>query len=625
MSSEFLNKSGLSYFFGKIKEMLQNKQDKLTAGDNITITDNVISATAGDKNVYFATTQGATYEDRMYKVKVTLKDWKGNFGDILYLQFQNDIASTTALYMVINSENPKRIIVNASTSDVPGRLFRAHEVVGFVVDTNNRFQMLDHSTANTQYYGLTRLQNEIWDDATTAITPHAVQTALADKQDKLYAGDNITIGTDNKIEAYNKVYVGTCATSESEDVKEVSCPEWILAGGNIIVVNFVNGNMSSIPSLNVEGSGATIINWNNAKHMWQADSWIAFAFDENVNQFYAINMEKADDNKYGVVQLSDLVDMESGISDGRAATPFAVKKAYDLAQSAKEEAETGTKVFYGTCESGVGVAKKEVVCADWTLENGNVIVVRFATTNSASDAMYLNVNNTGEYPVGPITNPTYFWRSGGIVAFAFDEASSKYVMLNMGLATTGYYGVTRLSNAVNSTSQQTASTPYAVKQAYDLAKGKQDKLTAGNGITIQDNVISAEGGSHQQDLYIYDIQGEVHKTNGYKLTVSSSGNSAEYSGANAWDLTIKPQKILAPDFNADSTFTTTLACTLTADSREMDCAIDVEFTSYTNGELNCTFLFAGMFAEYRQSLTFTQYHKTDGLSTSITATQNSVF
>lgn len=449
-----------------------------------------------------------------------------------------------------------------------------------------------------------------------------IKEMLQSKQDKLYEGSNITISNSDTISAYNKVYVGTCTTSADTAEKAVFCPEWVLDDGNVIVVNFKAGNTKTIASLNVNDTGAHPIAWGNAVNAWEADSYIAFAYDPANTRYYPVSMAQASTDNYGATILSSATD---SYAENMASTPYATKQAYDLAQSAKEEAEVGTKVFYGTCASGVGVAKKEVVCADWTLENGNVIVVRFATTNSASDAMYLNVNNTGEYPVGPITNPTYFWRSGGIVAFSFDEASSKYVMLNINLATTGYYGVTRLSNSVTSTSQQMASTPYATKQAYDLANGKQDKLTAGTGITIENNVISAEGGSHQQDLYIYDIAGEVHKTNGYKLTVSSSGNSAEYSGANAWDLTIKPQKILAPAFNADSTFTTKVACTLTADSREMDCAIDVEFTSYTNEELNCRFLFAGMFAEYRQSLTFTQYHRTDVLATSITATQNSVF
>lgn len=124
-------------------------------------------------------------------------------------------------------------------------------------------------------------------------------------------------------------------------------------------------------------------------------------------------------------------------------------------------------VFYGDCNTEKNVAEKVVVCPDWVLKNGNIIVVRFSITNISNDTMYLNVNNTGKYQVGPITNPSKFWRNGGVVAFAFDGNSSKYVMLNVNLATTEYYGVTKLSNVINASTQM-AVTPYAVRQVRDL-------------------------------------------------------------------------------------------------------------------------------------------------------------
>lgn len=43
----YLDKNGLSYFWEKIKSALSKKQDKLTAGANITIENNVISAAGG--------------------------------------------------------------------------------------------------------------------------------------------------------------------------------------------------------------------------------------------------------------------------------------------------------------------------------------------------------------------------------------------------------------------------------------------------------------------------------------------------------------------------------------------------------------------------------------------------
>lgn len=42
----YLNKDGLSYLWGKITTLLNKKQDKLTAGTGITITNNVISSSS---------------------------------------------------------------------------------------------------------------------------------------------------------------------------------------------------------------------------------------------------------------------------------------------------------------------------------------------------------------------------------------------------------------------------------------------------------------------------------------------------------------------------------------------------------------------------------------------------
>jgi hypothetical protein len=53
------------------------------------------------------------------------------------------------------------------------------------------------------------------------------------------------------------------------------------------------------------------------------------------------------------------------------------------------------------------------------------------------------------------------------VQFVYD--GTHWAIIDGGIATTTYYGVTKLSSAVNSTSNSVAATPGAVKQAYDLA------------------------------------------------------------------------------------------------------------------------------------------------------------
>lgn len=65
---------------------------------------------------------------------------------------------------------------------------------------------------------------------------------------------------------------------------------------------------------------------------------------------------------------------------------------------------------------------------------------------------------------------------------------------NIPAASTSAYGVTKLSSATNSTSTTLAATPSAVKSAYDLANGKQDKLVSGTNIkTINGSSILGSG------------------------------------------------------------------------------------------------------------------------------------
>lgn len=80
-------------------------------------------------------------------------------------------------------------------------------------------------------------------------------------------------------------------------------------------------------------------------------------------------------------------------------------------------------------------------------------------------------------------------------------------------ATTSTYGATILSSAVNSSDENAAATPKAVKDAYDLANGKQDPATtlAGYGITdvsITNGTISI-GGSTITPLTAADNAGTV--------------------------------------------------------------------------------------------------------------------
>ncbi|VAL16441.1 Tail Fiber protein [Enterobacter hormaechei] len=134
----------------------------------------------------------------------------------------------------------------------------------------------------------------------------------------------------------------------------------------------------------------------------------------------------------GFTQLSSATD---STSETLAATPKAVKSAYDLANG-KYTAQDAT-----TAQKG--------------------IVQLSSATDSASESVAATPK---------------------AVKTAYDLANGKYTAQD---ATTAQKGIVQLSSATDSASESVAATPKAVKTAYDLANGKytaQDATTAQKGI-----------------------------------------------------------------------------------------------------------------------------------------------
>lgn len=84
-----------------------------------------------------------------------------------------------------------------------------------------------------------------------------------------------------------------------------------------------------------------------------------------------------------------------------------------------------SKVFYGTCDTGMFTIEKTVVCSDFTSTNliaGTIINVVFTTTNAAV-APTLNVNGTGAYNItrsGNVIDSSTPWRQNECCTFVFD-------------------------------------------------------------------------------------------------------------------------------------------------------------------------------------------------------------
>jgi hypothetical protein len=224
-----------------------------------------------------------------------------------------------------------------------------------------------------------------------------------------------------------------------------------------------------------------------------------------------------------------------------------------------------SKVYYGTSDTGASTQAKVVVSSDYVLEEGNTIFVKFTNAQTYNGTATLNVNSTGAKNitrVGTTTTSRYWWTAGEVVGFVYD--GTNYVMIDKGAATTSYYGLTKLSSAINSTSTSLAATPSAVKQAYDLANGKQDEITSSNKLdyslisntpTIPENtsdltndsgfITSSYHDSTKQDSLVSGTN--IKTINNQSLLGSGNINISSGGGGTATDVQINGSSIVSND------------------------------------------------------------------------------
>lgn len=144
-------------------------------------------------------------------------------------------------------------------------------------------------------------------------------------------------------------------------------------------------------------------------------------------------------------------------------------------------------VFYGTCSTTSTTQTKVVTVSNWSFTTGNILFVKFDDYNKYNGTAKISIGGVEKdiATVGTTKTSRYYWKAGEVVGFVYD--GTNMVMLEQGTATTTYYGITKLSSSVSSTSEVLSATPNAVKQAYDLANGKQDALVSGTNIKTINN------------------------------------------------------------------------------------------------------------------------------------------
>lgn len=240
-----------------------------------------------------------------------------------------------------------------------------------------------------------------------------------------------------------------------------------------------------------------------------------------------------DGSKYGHVKLSDSHASTSGVSGGIAATPAAVKSAYDLANQASGTAQDAKTAAQGA--NAVAMNAKQVAAEAAAMAEGCAPKAHASTETTygaGSAAQYGHVklsdatNGTGGATGGVAATPKAVKAAYDLANQASGAASSAYDLANeagqvatdaaqtaadaqsaaeaaqaavggkapkahastgttYGKGTSTNYGHVKLSDSILSTSDTaggTAATPGAVKKAYDLANRAETTLLGGKKI-----------------------------------------------------------------------------------------------------------------------------------------------
>ncbi len=177
----------------------------------------------------------------------------------------------------------------------------------------------------------------------------------------------------------------------------------------------------------------------------------------------------------GFVQLSSATDSQS---ETEAATPKAVKIAYDLARG-KYTAQDATTTRKGIVQlssatnstSETLAATPKAVKAAYDLAAGKAPVSHTHPWSQITGVPAASLTAKGTVQLSSATDSQSETEAATpkAVKIAYDLARGKYTAQD---ATTTRKGIVQLSSATNSTSETLAATPKAVKAAYDLAAGK---------------------------------------------------------------------------------------------------------------------------------------------------------
>lgn len=173
------------------------------------------------------------------------------------------------------------------------------------------------------------------------------------------------------------------------------------------------------------------------------------------------------------------------------------------------------KVWFGVCATAAATQAKTVTIDGVTaLSEGLFILVSFTNAQTYNGAPTLNLNSLGAKTVRRVTGTSaarYEWSAGEILPLVYN--GTYWVILDGALATTTYYGVTKLSTGATSTSTATALTPASLNSLAQYMLSGVGVYSASDTYAVGDRV--------RYGYYIYECKTAI--------TTAEAWNSAHWT------------------------------------------------------------------------------------------------
>lgn len=310
---------------------------------------------------------------------------------------------------------------------------------------------------------------------------------------------------------YNISHV-QCATSASTAAKTASCSYYALRTGNTFIIVFRYSNTKAAAlTLAINSTTAKPIYINGAassstNYTLPAGTYLCY-YDGTAYQIRTDGaspvpnsipdggttgqiLKKNSSTDYDVSWANESGSVTSVDGKTGAVTVLPVGgasgKVLKKSSATDYDVEWGDadarNIWYATCSTATGTAAKVATSSsgNFTLATGAMVRVKFTNTNNQPNAT-LSVDGSTAKAIKNLPSDsnvnTQWWRAGEVIDLVYD--GTDFIMSDGGMASASYYGKTILSNSTSSSSQTTAATSKAVKDA------KEEALA--HSIAVQDS------------------------------------------------------------------------------------------------------------------------------------------